>query len=61
MEFVYFTTAGIVLYFGADWILNQIEKARGERFAHRSLIFFVIISILAISSFSMIEYLAQNS
>jgi len=57
MEFVYFTTAGLVLYFGADWILNQIEKARGARFPQRSLIFFVIISVLAVSSFAMIEYL----
>ncbi len=60
MEFVYFTTAGLVLYFGADWILHKIEEARGERFPHRSLIFFVILSILAVSSFAMIEYLTAN-
>jgi hypothetical protein len=60
MEFIYFTTAGLVLYFGSDWILNRIEEARGKRFPHRSLVFFVIISILAVSSFAMIEYLTAN-
>lgn len=60
MEFVYFTTAGLVLYFGSDWILNKIEQARGERFQYRSMIFFVIISILAVSTFSIIEYLTAS-
>jgi len=58
MMFVYYTTAGIVLYFGSDWILNRVELSRGERFENRSLIFFGIIGVLAVGSFKIIEYLA---
>jgi hypothetical protein len=57
MEFVYYTIAGIVLYLGSDWILNRIEISRGKRFEHRSVIFFVIILVLAVVSFRIIEHL----
>jgi len=60
MEILYFTVAAIFLYLGSDWILNQIEASRGERFEHRSLIFFAIILVLAVSSFAIIEYLATG-
>lgn len=56
MEFVYFTLAGIGLYFAADWILDRIEMARGERFVNRSLIFFAIIFVLAMGLFNLIRY-----
>ena len=61
MEFVYYTIAGIVLYFGSDWILNQIEMSRGKRFEHRTGVFFVIILVLAVVSFRIIEYLTTGS
>ena len=57
MEFVYYTIAGIVLYLGSDWILNRIEISRGNRFEPRSVIFFVIILVLAVVSFRIIEHL----
>jgi hypothetical protein len=57
MEFVYYTIAGIVLYLGSDWILNRIEISRGKRFEHRSIVFFVIILLLAVVSFRIIEHL----
>jgi len=60
MEFVYFTTAGLVLYFGASWILTKIEQARGKVLPYRDVIFFVIILTLAVSSFSLIQYLAEK-
>ncbi len=60
MEFIYLTTAGIVLYFGSDWILNKIEEARGKRFPQRTLVFFIIILTLSVSSFAMIQYLTAN-
>jgi len=60
MEFVYYTIAGIVLYLGSDWILNRIEISRGERFQHRSVIFFVIILVLAVVSFRIIEHLTMR-
>lgn len=58
MVYVYYTIAAIILYVGSDWILNRIEMSRGERFKNRSLIFFVIILVLAVGSFRIIEYLA---
>lgn len=60
MEIVYFTLAALVLYVGSDWILNRIETARGARFKNRSLVFFIIILVLSVSSFSIIEYLSTQ-
>ncbi len=57
MEFVIFTVVGIALYFAADWTLDRIEAARGARFENRSLIFFVIILVLAVASFQIIGWL----
>ena len=54
-EAIYFTLTAVVLYFGADWILNRIEIAAGRRFEYRSLIFFVILLTLAMVSFSLIR------
>jgi len=61
MEFVYYTLAGLILYVLSDWILGQVEKLRGERFEQRSLIFFVIILVLALTSFKAIEMLTTAS
>ncbi|MBI5782399.1 MAG: hypothetical protein HZA69_01505 [Gammaproteobacteria bacterium] len=59
MEIIYFTLAGIGLYFASDWMLDRIEAARGHRFENRSLIFFVIILTLALVSFQLINYLQR--
>jgi len=55
MHFVYYTVAGVVLYLLSDWILVAIEKARGAAFEQRSLVFFVIILVLALTTFKTIE------
>ncbi|VAW81641.1 hypothetical protein MNBD_GAMMA14-1151 [hydrothermal vent metagenome] len=57
MEMVYYTLAAIVLYVVSDWVLNQVETRRGERFDNRSLIFFAIILVLSVSLFKLIQYL----
>ena len=57
---VYFTLVGIGLYFASDWILERIETARGARFENRSIIFFVIILVLALASFQLISYFKQS-
>ncbi len=57
---LYFTLAAIVLYVGADWILNRIEAAVGRRLEYRSIIFFVILLIMALSSFSLIRHLSAQ-
>ncbi len=48
MEILYYTVTAVVLYFVADWLLDRIEIAYGRRFKFRSLIFFVIILLLAL-------------
>jgi hypothetical protein len=55
MEFVYYTVAGIVLYLVSDRILIAVERARGAAFEQRSLVFFVIILVLALTTFKAIE------
>ena len=60
MEIIYYTLAALGLYFVSDWILNQIEIRRGERFEHRSLIFFGIILVLALTTFHLIRTFLQG-
>jgi hypothetical protein len=50
---------GIGLYFASDWILERIETRRGSRFEYRSIIFFIIILVLALVSFQLISRLQQ--
>ena len=57
MEVIYFTLIAIVVYLASDWILNRVEIWRGERFEYRSLIFFAIILVLALASFSLMRFL----
>ncbi len=57
MAYIYFTVAAVLLYFLSDWILNKIEARVGKRLEYRSVIFFAIIAILALGSFSFIETL----
>jgi DMSO/TMAO reductase YedYZ heme-binding membrane subunit len=61
VQYVYYTIAAIVLYFVSDWMLGKIEQARGKRFAEqRSLVFLIIIMVLAVSSFKLIELLVNS-
>lgn len=64
MEIVYYTLIAGGLYFISDWILDRIEVSRGERFQNRvvrSLVFFVIILVLAFISFGLINFLRYTS
>lgn len=54
-EMIIYTLVGIILYFGSDWILLQIEHAAGRQFKNRNLIFFAIILTLALTSFAIIR------
>ena len=56
MQALYYTLVAIALYFVSDWILQQVEIRRGERFEHRTLIFFAIITALALVSFALIRH-----
>ena len=55
MELIYYTIAALVLYGVSDFILNRIEINMGKRLPNRSFIFLVIITILAMVSFSLIR------
>jgi hypothetical protein len=61
METLYFLAVGIALYFGADWVLNRVERARGARFEHRDLIYFGIILVLALATFYFISQLRSGA
>ena len=60
MEIIYFTLVAIGLYFVSDWVLDRIETARGRQFENRSVIFFVIILVLAVVSFQIIGRLMRS-
>ncbi len=60
MQYVYYTLAAIFLYFLSDWILVIIKKKRGKQFEQqRSLVFLVIIMVLAVGTFKAIELLVN--
>ncbi len=61
IEIVAYTLVGIILYLGSDWILVQIENASGRQFENRSLVFFAIIMILALSSFAVVRLLVPET
>ena len=64
MEVIYYTLVAAGLYFMSDWILDRIEISRGERFQNRgirSLVFFIIIIVLAFLTFGFINYLVLPS
>lgn len=57
MEMIYYTIAAVVLYLVSDYILNTIEYKMGKRLPNRSFVFLIIITILALTSFSLIRAL----
>ena len=57
MQIVYFTITAILLYVFSDWLLRTIETKRGKPVPNRSVVFFVIILVLAVGSFKLIEIL----
>ena len=59
MDIVYFTLVAIGLYFGADALLDWIEKRRGARFENRQVAFFAIILPLALAAFWLVRLLSS--
>ena len=55
MEFVYFTVIAIGLYILADRILLWIENALGRTLEQRSVVFFVLLLVMALVSFWLIR------
>jgi hypothetical protein len=61
VEALYFTLVAIGLYFFSDWLLERIERLRGKRFEQRSIVFFAIITVLALISFQVIQMLMRGT
>ena len=55
MQYLMYTVTAVVLYLLADWMLNQIEIAVGNRLKYRSVVFFVIIMVMALVSFNLLD------
>ena len=55
MEILLFTLVAIILYLVSDGIVKAIEKRKGELLKNRSLIFFAIIFVLAITTFYLLQ------
>ena len=60
MDIVWFTLVAIGLYFGADWLLDLIERKRGARFENRQIAFFAIILPLALAAFWLMRLLSAR-
>lgn len=61
LEIVLFTLTGIILYFGANAALGFIEAQHGEPIPYRSVIFFVIIFVMALILFQGINTLSPGA
>ena len=61
MSIVYFTLVAAALYLFSDWVLQRAEVVAGRRFEHRSLVFFCILLLLALASFTLIGQLAGTT
>ncbi len=57
MAYLYFTVTAVLLYLFSDWVVNKIEERVGKRLEYRSVLFFAIITVLALGSFSFIDTL----
>ena len=55
MEILLFTLVGVILYVASDAIVKAIEKKRGKLLPNRSIIFFGIITVMALVTFNLLE------
>ncbi len=57
MEIIAFTVAAAIIYLVSDRLLDRAEVMAGRRFQYRTVIFFFIITTLALGSFALIREL----
>ena len=60
LQTIYFTLVAALLYLLSHWIVDRMETAAGRRFQYRSLLFFGILLVLALLSFSLIRLYTGN-
>jgi hypothetical protein len=59
-EVLIYTASGILLYVLADAALKALEKMHGEPIPYRSVIFFVIIFMMAMVLFQVINMIFNS-
>ncbi len=55
MESLIFIVVAVALYIAADRLVERIERRAGRRLEHRTLLFFAILLVLALTSFYLIR------
>ena len=55
-----FTALAVVLYLVADHALDALERRAGRRFEYRSVLFFVILLVLAVLTFAAVQRFAPG-
>lgn len=58
MDLLWFSLIAVALYFGAEQILEWIERRRGARFENRQVAFFAIILPLSLVCFWLMRQLS---
>ena len=61
LEIALAAAAAIGLYFGSDWALTQIEYRVGRRLEHRSLIFFAILLVSALTVVQAVAWFSRQN
>jgi hypothetical protein len=61
VQILLFTVVAVVLYLAADRLLDALELRAGRRFEYRSVYFFVILLVLAVTAFSLVQRFAAGS
>ena len=59
-QILLFTVVAVGLYFLADWVVRLIEERRGEPLPNRNLVYFVVIFVLAVTSFQVIQRILEG-
>lgn len=57
MELLGLGLVTVAIYFLSDWTLRRLESMAGRRFEQRSVIFFAILLVSLLVSFSLIRTL----
>ena len=57
MELLGLGLVTVAIYFLSDWALRRLESMAGRRFEQRSVIFFAILLVSLLVSFSLIRTL----
>jgi len=58
MDILWFSLIALALYFGAERLLEWIERRRGARFENRQVAFFAVILPLALVVFWLMRRLS---